>query len=225
MQETGIEYLDFTYNYVKGKCPNTDCPVYWDCYMKRPPGSWAVKKNPTLRLATKTLFEKFPDKPCKIGVGFNLELFHKKIPRGYIEAGLKEIRERGQRHTWIFLSKCPERYAEFDFPESCWLGVTVTGEEKDYTSKIMNMINQKKGKNLLFISMEPLLKRFWTVYLLDFNWWILGALTGSQAKKYPVDREWIESLSFEAKLANIPIFLKNNLAPIWGGKLIQEFPS
>lgn len=225
MQKTGIEYLNYTYNFVKGRCPNTDCSIYEDCYMKRTPSCWAIEKNPILRLDTKTLFEKFPDEPKRIGIGFNLELFHKKVPSTYIEAGLKEIRKRGQRHTWLFLTKCPERYAEFDFPKNCWLGVTVTNQDESHKLDHLKKISQwyKKSGNVVFVSHEPLLGVIKSLPIW-LNWDIIGALTGPTAKKYQPHRLWIDEMIRGCNQIMIPVFLKNNLAPIWGDKLIQEYP-
>lgn len=219
MQKTGIEYLDFTYNIVKGRCPNTDCPIFSDCYMKRAPSCWAVEKNPALHLDTKTLFQKFPDEPSIIGVGYNIELFHEKIPSAYIEAGLKEIRERGQNHTWLFLTKCPARYAEFDFPKNCWLGVTATHRKEIPLGRWMGKQNHR---NTLFLSLEPLFER--PALPLWADWIIVGAITGKSSKEYQPLREWIESIVRLCRDHSKPIFLKNNLRSIWGNRLIQEFP-
>ena len=56
------------------------------------------------------------------------------------------------------------------------------------------------------------------------DWIIVGALTGSQAKKYKPKKEWIQEIVEIAQTNNIPIFLKDNLKQVWQGELIQQFP-
>lgn len=75
-----------------------------------------------------------------------------------------------------------------------------------------------------FISFEPLLDDVMDnprIHLAAFDWIIIGA----QTKPYnPPEREWVESIMDSAALCRIPVFLKNNLKPLMGEKLIQEFP-
>lgn len=214
MQKTGIEYLDFTYNTVKGKCPR-GC---WYCYMNRPPSSWAIQKNPMLRLDERVLAQKFPNNGSLIGVGYNIEMFHEKIPSKWIQATINNIRERGQKDTFLFLTKNPARYAEFDFSKNCWLGVTVTRDSDHPDQRIF--IHKK---NLSFISYEPLFEV--CRIQVHSRWNIIGALTGPQAQKYTPDKKWIDQMVFTSQVLNAPIFLKDNLKEVWGEeKLIQEYP-
>jgi len=55
------------------------------------------------------------------------------------------------------------------------------------------------------------------------KWIIVGAETGNRQGKIP-KREWIQKIVDDCRFAKIPVFLKNNLAGIWGEPLIQEFP-
>jgi len=194
--------------------------------MKRPPSSWSVNTNPTLRLQEKTLYDHFPKEPSHIGVGFNIELFHPEIPREWIRRIIAVIEVRGQDHMFIFLTKFPERYAEFDFPKNCWLGVTVTNQY-DRNYRTVEFFKATKGKeNLLFVSLEPYLEDMsaWGFNFADISWLIIGALTGPKAKEYRPKREWIKRHVEEYRIAGKPIFLKDNIASIWGDKLIQEMP-
>ena len=215
MQKTGIEYLDFTYNTVKGKCPR-GC---WFCYMDRPPSCWAIQKNPTLRLDERVLAQKFPNNGSLIGVGYNIELLHKKIPTEWIQATINNIRERGQKDTFLFLTKNPARYAEFDFPDNCWLGVTVT---RDW--EVGKFESLKKKDNIRFISFEPLLDHC-SIPVNRVDWVIVGAMTGTQSKAHQPKFSWVHAIVQTCRALNIPVFLKNNLKAVWGEEpLIQEYP-
>lgn len=61
-------------------------------------------------------------------------------------------------------------------------------------------------------------------YKSFFEWIIVGAETGNRKDKVAPKREWVEKLVDLCRSAEIPIFMKSSLAPIWGERLIQEFP-
>ena len=75
-----------------------------------------------------------------------------------------------------------------------------------------------------FISFEPFLDDVLEnqrMHLMAFNWIIIGA----QTKPYkPPKKEWVERIVEVADLLGIPVFLKNNLKPVMGNNLRQEFP-
>lgn len=207
MQKTKIEWADYVWNPVKGECPQ------------------GCKRDPKLRLDQKELYAFFPkpEKPTRIFVGSTIDLLHEKIPSDWINRILSPIKFNPEK-TFIFLTKNPARYAEFDFPGNCWLGVTVTGWKDN--DKMSMLIRHKSKKNLIFISYEPMLtelKLDWQDWE-NFKWIICGALTGSKARIHKPNWEWIEYMRFGAKNWNIPIFMKDNLQKVWGQKLIQQFP-
>ena len=61
-------------------------------------------------------------------------------------------------------------------------------------------------------------------YKSFFEWIIVGAETGRRKDKVVPKRKWVEKLVELCHRAEIPIFMKSSLAPIWGEPLIQEFP-
>ena len=91
-----------------------------------------------------------------------------------------------------------------------------------------------------FISIEPLLcdicevederdggKLLSNFLLKDYNyfeWIIVGAETGCRRGKVIPKREWLEKLVDLCKRTNVPLFMKDSLANVWGEPLIQEFP-
>ena len=61
--------------------------------------------------------------------------------------------------------------------------------------------------------------------LSEVDWIIVGAETGHRIGRIVPEKSWVQGIIDNAKAENIPVFLKNNLKPIFGEKLIQEFPS
>lgn len=221
--KSGVDWADLRYNPVQGLCPNTSCSIYDLCYMKRPPFCWSVNKNPNLRLDEKKLMVKLPDEPNRIFVQDNLELFHERIRSEWIQR-IIERTDAYPQHTFIFLTKNPARYAEFEFPKNCWLGVTVTQQSDNY--RLDTLIEDKREHNLLFVSCEPLLGPIWFgwPHWEYISWFIAGALTGSKARQHPVEKRWIDYMKFGCRNWEKPLFLKNNLRSIWDDDLIQEWP-
>lgn len=144
---------------------------------------------------------------------------------------------RAPWHTYLFLTKNPERYAELeenaDLPtdSNFWWGATATNAEQ------MNRAAKSMG-NLpalakTFLSIEPLMEDItespgWETAMLGatvpyFNWLIIGGLTGGRKDQKP-KREWVEKIVDFAREHDIPVFMKENLIPTWGEDLIQEFP-
>jgi protein gp37 len=117
------------------------------------------------------------------------------------------------------LTKNPERIPNLEYPDNVWLGATVTGEEGTYTD--ISLMGCLKAK-VKFLSFEPLLGPIEGCYK-DFQWIIIGHLTG--ARKAPFDPDWVWEIVEDAKQHRIPIFMKDNLKPyLNGAQLIQEFP-
>ena len=126
-------------------------------------------------------------------------------------------------HIFLFLTKNPERYMEFSFPENCWLGATATDYISSYYNgvKLASMID-----NITFLSYEPLLTNVFTadLDLWHINWLIIGAITGPAAAQYVPQVRCVTSIIEDSKKFNIPVFMKNNLKPYYSGDFIQEFP-
>lgn len=243
--ESGVDWADLRFNPVQGLCPNMDCSIYDLCYMKRPPFCFSVNKNPNLRLDEKKLMVKLPDEPKRIFVQDNLELFHKKTIQ-WVQPIIDRTKIYPQ-HTFMFLTKKPKGYARFDFPKNCWLGVTVTGPQDLWRIEpLVTLLPKSIGAalhgekkrinmNLCFVSIEPFLlpleENLGDYGFQCLDWVIVGALTGPKSRGRQPRAEWIEQIMkfyndrWDKQGQNRPaLFLKNNLAPVWGGKLIQEFP-
>jgi protein gp37 len=209
----------YGWNPIKGICP-------YDC--KLPDGQsycWSrdnklrFKETPQLSLNTVELNKSFPKEPSRILVCWTVDLFHPSIKDEIIRMIIN--RTVASPHTFFFLTKNPERYENFYFPQNCWLGTSVTCNMD--LNRIYHL-NLQIG-NFVFISIEPIFEEmkvmanFWKLV----QWTIVGRLT-QHGHKYDPKKEWIENLIRQHKIAKRPIYLKDSLAPIWGEKLIQEIP-
>jgi len=198
---TKIEWCDATWNIVVG-CKN----ACWYCYAKRMNDrfKWIPKWNEP-QIFIKRLGEPSKiKKPSKIFVCSMSDLFGDWIPKEIIEEVIKVAKDN-PRHTFQFLTKNPKRYSEFNFPENCWLGITIDGTENKIVAQ--NKISYLERKNnYRFISFEPLLGD--VSYLsYDVNLVIIGAQTGPKAIK--PKQKWIDSIRHSN------IFYKNNIIKIY----------
>jgi protein gp37 len=129
--------------------------------------------------------------------------------------------EKAPQHRYLFLTKNPKRYIEiyqnYDIRKNWWLGSTITDENTPYYYN--DRINT-------FLSIEPIQSSFNTISKTPepVDWAIVGSETGNRKGKVIPKREWIENIVKQCRELNIPVFLKNSLAPIWGEPLIQEYP-
>lgn len=132
----------------------------------------------------------------------------------WMEAIIEKMREYPQ-HTFLILSKNPIGYKRFNFPDSVWLGTTITCQADVWRLTDLALSN---GTHKKFVSVEP----FKGSLLADFSnvdWVIIGAETGSNKDRVVPEKAWVDFLILQARTK--PIFLKDNLK--WPEK-IQEFP-
>lgn len=156
-------------------------------------------------------------KPGRIFVCNMGDLLGKWVPRNWIEKVLRVVRECPQ-HTFIFLTKNPARYNDFDWPSNCWLGTTV--ESSQAASRLVS-ISQTKAL-VRFVSFEPLTGPITETdlkNLKNLQWVIIGAMTGPGAMR--PEREWVQRIIDHARAFKVPVFIKDNLK--WPVK-IQEYP-
>ena len=152
------------------------------------------------------------------------ELFGDWLPRDWQDRVFNIIRGNPQ-HRFYLLTKQPQNLAKFSpFPENCWVGVSATDLDMAYRAVLgLNRIEAK----VKYISFEPLLDRIikWVEdaeYLFKHLDWVI---IGAQTKPYkPPKREWVDEILRACTLAKIPVFLKNNLVPMFNAYNEQKFP-
>jgi len=146
------------------------------------------------------------------------DLFGHWVPLEWILKVFKTCKEN-PRHWYFFLTKNPQRYIELEdiLPRggNFWYGTTIT---KPYDPFFQSFGFQT------FLSIEPIQEEFFgNMRCLKTGLVIIGAETGNRKGKVIPKKEWIESIVNRCHGQGIPVFLKNNLAEIWGEPLIQEY--
>jgi len=88
----------------------------------------------------------FPKKPSRIFVNSMSDIAF--WTQDWMIDVLNKIR-RHPEHIFLFLTKLPRIYEQYDFPKNCWLGITITyGERGDIILKRTN------NSNIKFISLN-----------------------------------------------------------------------
>jgi protein gp37 len=219
MQESPIEWTDFTANPIRGLCP-MQCPY---CYARRHYQRFHFKKdgtiNPTWDYTIRPAITNFVDdlakikKPSRIFVGSTMELFGDWVQDSWMKTILKACELRPQ-HTFIFLTKQPQNLVKFSpFPKNCWVGVSTIGNDRN--SGLEDIFSSIKA-SVKFVSIEPLLD----YTPMDFRWvdWtIVGAETknGKPVKEHLPHVEWIKGIVEACDKVGVKVFLKNNLSPLF----------
>ena len=103
------------------------------------------------------------------------DLFGRWVPAEWIEAVLKATGDAPQ-WNFLFLTKFPQRMAEFDFPENAWVGTTV-----DCQARVANAERafRKIKAGVKWLSIEPMIEPLKFDDLAAFHWIVLGGSSES----------------------------------------------
>ena len=152
------------------------------------------------------------------------DLFGRWLPDAWIDA-VFDACAAAPHHKYLFLTKNPKRYIELHktgkLPQKHYYGWTVTDKSNTHRNILI-----EKGYNT-FVSFEPLLDDpcyFDNAQAKLTSWAIIGSMTGPLRAKYTPRREWIEKIVQHCQYAEIPVFMKNNTADVWGEPLLQQTP-
>ena len=212
-------------------CPTID---YYDSYNDEPL-YWVINKLYKKAKSGKMIADTFPfgfsptfheyrlgepakvKKPQTIFVGSMTDLFHDAIPDEWIKAVFEACKAAPQ-HRYLFLSKNPSRYEQYDrhMPNNMWFGWTQTKPRE-----VMQFTTHHSWN--VFVSIEPIQEEF-KVFHSNVEWVIIGAETGNRKGKVTPKREWIENIAAQCRAANVPLFMKNSLRGIMGDAFVQETP-
>lgn len=174
------------------------------------------------------------------------DLFGEWVPDSWIEEVFKAC-EKAPQHNYLFLTKNPGRYCDLHrsgilpdrdnmwfgatYDHSNWCGERIDGRPSTFEidGKMVHdagdfyfpMYPEKRR----FVSLEPLLYDIGArIGSIGADWVIIGAETGNRKDKVIPKKEWVEHIVTYCANNNIPVFMKESLADIWGEPLIQEFP-
>ena len=238
MNKTTIEYCDYSWN------PLTGCTKRCSyCYANRLAQGWlrniysanpavAPGCDPSDPFSPRYWYSRLSQpgtvkRPSKIFTVDMGDLFDPAVPQAWIYAVLDHVL-RFYWHTFIFLTKQPQRAAAFTFPPNAWAGVTVNNAYQE--SAITALRLKEVNATVRFFSIEPLLGSI-PILPAWVNWVIVGAMTGSaktvleHAEQYPGAQpmkhngkwtlqphpDWVNTLLDEAARHGIKVFLKDNL--------------
>jgi protein gp37 len=120
----------------------------------------------------------------------------------------------GLRHRWLWLSKRPERMAEFSkwlkkqgikWPGNLWAGTSVTSQATTKRLKHLLKVGDKTTRR--FLSLEPQTEDIKVGdWLTGLDWVVQGGESGHRAR--PFDIDWGRQIARECRQRHIPYFLK-----------------
>lgn len=192
-------------------------------------------------------------RPRRVFIESMGDLFGAGVTGDHIAAVLGAMSNNPQ-HTYLLLTKCPESMvanmgvleqavrrmaAEVPSPAGIpmwyknkvadralhdivtskwWLGVTVTNQQD--ADERLPLLAKMAGWHK-WVSIEPLLGPI-DIRRAVTEWVCIGAQTGPGS--VPPAKAWVNDIVWRCKAAGVPLFMKRNLAGVWGPDLIQEYP-
>jgi protein gp37 len=215
LSKTKIEWCDYVWNPVIG-C-KTGCKF---CYAKKINDRFHFIKNWDEPEWRENSFNKsFPKKSARIFINSMSDICYWEDI--WMRRVLDKIKKYPQ-HTFLFLTKDFDIYADYEFLKNCWLGYTIINQKQMDILAYDDAFYPPEKKNKFFISIEPMQEDI--ILRITCDLLIIGAETGNRKNKIIPKQEWIANLLLQADKDNIPVFMKDNLKPIYGDNLIQEFP-
>lgn len=138
------------------------------------------------------------------------------VPFEYLDAEIVStaLSEAGRRHQWLWLTKRPERMAEFsrwlqtretDWPDNLWAGTSITSQAT--AARVRSLAQVGNGRTTRFLSVEPQVEPLeLDGYLASVRWVIQGGESGPRARPFPI--EWALDLIRRCREHGVPYFLK-----------------
>lgn len=215
---TTIEWTDATWNPVTGCTKVT--PGCDHCYAERfserfrgvPGHPFETGFDLTLRPERVTQPLRWRQPRC-IFVNSMSDLFHKAIPRAFLDA-VFDTMEQAHWHTFQVLTKRSSlmsrylrgRYGEGLAPPHIWLGVSV--EDARNAVRLKHLRAARAATK--FVSFEPLLGPVGQVDLTGIDWAIVGGESGPKAR--PMAEAWAVEIRDRCQADGVAFFFKQ-----WGG--------
>lgn len=236
---SAIEWTDATWNPVTGctkisrGCDNCYAARFSERFRGVPGHPFATGFDLTLRPERLDQPLRWR-KPRMIFVNSMSDLFHKQVPRNFIDQ-VFETMESADWHVFQVLTKRSSLMREYLHkryedkkrgPQHIWCGVSV--EDAKATPRIAHLRSCSAG--VRFLSIEPLIGAVGEVDLTGIDWVIVGGESGPRAR--PIHLEWVRKIRDQCVAQNIPFFFKQwgGIRPKSGGRELDgrewsEFPS
>jgi len=152
-------------------------------------------------------------RPRMIFVNSMSDLFHKKVPRRFIDQ-VFDTMERADWHTFQLLTKRSSlmrdyllmRWADRTPPKHIWIGVSV--EDERAKGRIAHL--RAAPATVRFLSIEPLIGPIGGLRLDGIHWVIAGGESGPRAR--PMHTDWARQVRDQCRQQRVPFFFKQ-----WGG--------
>lgn len=236
MNRTKIEWADWTWNPITG-CLH-GCPY---CYARR-----AAEDGPYLRgrggydavhpfepaFHPNRLSEPCGprQRPSLIFVSSMGDALGEWVPREWISQVI-DVCQRAPRHRFLWLTKNPARYVEFDWPVNCWLGTSVTGygdpqNDEYYRLVYLASAAELKAPGRTFISLEPFTSRVrFGLLSLPHTWAAAWVIMGAQTNPRVLpSRDAFLAMYNEVRASGARVFLKDSIMPVWNELHNNELP-
>jgi protein gp37 len=162
--------------------------------------------------------------PRRIFVNSMSDLFHKEIPKSFIDSIFKTM-EAADWHTFQVLTKRSSlmtryllnRYGAGKAPPHIWLGVSIEDAQNAVRLKHLHAARASTK----FVSFEPLLGSVGKLDLEGIDWAIVGGESGPRAR--PMAGEWALEIRDQCRIAKVAFFFKQwgGTRPKSGGRLLR----
>lgn len=163
-------------------------------------------------------------KPRRIFVNSMSDLFHKEVPRDFIDA-VFDTMEAADWHTFQVLTKRSSlltrylrtRYGDGFAPPHIWLGVSI--EDRKNAVRLKHL--QAAPAAMKFVSFEPLLGPVGDLDLKGISWAIVGGESGPKCR--PMEEVWALEIRDLCKRDRVAFFFKQwgGVRPKSGGRLLR----
>jgi protein gp37 len=209
-----IEWTESTWNPVTG-CSKIS-PGCKNCYAERMARRLRAMRSPNyangFKLTVHRESLRLPlrwKKPQLIFVNSMSDLFHRSVPKAFIE-DVFDVMAQASQHQFQILTKRSKRLAclneELFWPDNVWMGVSVENGRLAYR---IDHLRQTSAKTK-FLSLEPLLGPLPGLDLRGIDWVIGGGESGPGAR--PMQEAWVIDIRDQCLRAGVPFFFKQ-----WGG--------
>jgi protein gp37 len=136
------------------------------------------------------------------------DLFGRWVPNEWVEAVLESVRLSPQ-WNFLFLTKFPQRMAEFDIPPNAWMGTSV-----DLQARVANAEKAfaKVKCGVRWLSVEPMIEPLRFNHIDRFDWVVIGgASPSSQTPAWRPPYRWVHDLVQQCLDAGVKVYMKTNL--------------